>query len=428
MSRRLKDKDVEDLLAGLENGYISEDEEGMDDLNEFDYYPDVHDLMKQFEDNNDYDEKQNNENLPLPDLGVAAWRQRNGELISKKCNLQCNEERRDFIENADVSLRLAALETPFQFFAEFISEDILNVIVEQTNLYIKQKNVSNCPPVNATEIRQFLGIIIFMSVYHYPNVRSYWGKYGFDHIQQTMTVNRFEKIRSVIHFNDNAQHKPVDHPNHDCLHKIRPVVEHLNKLFISVAPLDQRFSLEEQTPSTKMARFMKQYLSNKSYKWDFKLFVLCSLSGFAYNGFLGRYSIRIKSRKWYIRFFYYMIDMTVINSWVLYKKNNPNLTLGDYRSELAETLCSYKKCDENKRARPSNLEREIEAKKHRGPTKPIPPKDIRTDGIGHDEKRCSSKNRCKLPGCKGFSRTECIKCKVTLCHNKNRNCFAIFHS
>uniref|UniRef100_A0A1B0BL67 PiggyBac transposable element-derived protein domain-containing protein n=1 Tax=Glossina palpalis gambiensis TaxID=67801 RepID=A0A1B0BL67_9MUSC len=189
MSRRLKDKDVEDLLAGLENGYISEDEEGMDDLNEFDYYPDVHDLMKQFEDNNDYDEEQDNENLPLPDLGVAAWRQRNGELISKKCNLQCNEERRDFIGNADVSLRLAALETPFQFFTEFI----------------------------------------------------------------------------------------------------------------------------------------------------------------------------------------------MINSWVLYKKNNPNLTLGDYRSELAETLCSYKKCDENKRARPSNLEREIEAKKHRGPTKPIPPKDIRTD-------------------------------------------------
>uniref|UniRef100_A0A1B0A8N8 PiggyBac transposable element-derived protein domain-containing protein n=1 Tax=Glossina pallidipes TaxID=7398 RepID=A0A1B0A8N8_GLOPL len=238
MSKRLKDKDVEDLLAGLENGDISEDEEGVDDLNEFDYYPDVQDLMKQFEDNNDDEEEQDNENLPLPLLGVTAWSQRSGELIWKKRNPQYSEESINFTGNTDLPLRLAALETPFQFFAEFI----------------------------------------------------------------------------------------------------------------------------------------------------------------------------------------------MINTWVLYKKNNPPLTLGDYRSELAETLCSYKKYDENKRARSSDLEREIEAKKHRGPTKPIPPKDIRTDGIGHDEKRCSSKNRCKLPGCKGFSRTECIKCKVTLCHNKNRNCFAIFHS
>ncbi|CAG5014544.1 unnamed protein product [Parnassius apollo] len=69
--------------------------------------------------------------------------------------------------------------------------------------------------------------------------------------------------------------------------------------------------------------------------------------------------------------------------------------LGDYRSELAETLCSYKKYDTNKRGRPSsnNVERQIEAKKHRGPAKPVPPKDIRTDGIGQDEKRCSAKNR-----------------------------------
>ncbi|GFR26561.1 DDE_Tnp_1_7 domain-containing protein [Trichonephila clavata] len=76
-----------------------------------------------------------------------------------------------------------------------------------------QKDVFNCPPVTAIEIRQFLGII-FMSVYYYSNAGSYWGKYGFDDIRQTMTVNRFEKITSVIHFNDNAQHKQVGHPNH----------------------------------------------------------------------------------------------------------------------------------------------------------------------------------------------------------------------
>ncbi|CAK1581011.1 unnamed protein product [Parnassius mnemosyne] len=306
MSRRLKDDDIEDLLARIENGDISEDEEDMGDMNEIDYHPDLQDLISELEDNNDDDEEVNENppsnmeegwldhfNSPAPGpsncqphsslLGVAAWRQRNRELIWKKRNLQYSEERIRFTGNTDLSSPLAALETPFQFFSEFMNEDILTVIVEQTNLYTTQKNVSNCPPVTATEIRQFLGIIIFMSVYHYPNVRSYWGKYGFDHIRQTITVNRFEKIRSVIHFNDNAQHKPIGIPNHDRLHKIRPVVVHLNKLFVSVAPFDQRLSLDEQMCSTKVAHFMKQYLPNKPHKWGFKLFVLCSLSGYAYS-------------------------------------------------------------------------------------------------------------------------------------------------
>lgn len=66
-----------------------------------------------------------------------------------------------------------------------------------------------------------------------------------------MTLNKFGKqtiyengkIRSVIHFNDSAKHKSVGHPNHDDLHKIRPVVKHLNKLLVSMARLDQRLPL-----------------------------------------------------------------------------------------------------------------------------------------------------------------------------------------
>ncbi|GFQ92546.1 DDE_Tnp_1_7 domain-containing protein [Trichonephila clavata] len=98
-----------------------------------------------------------------------------------------------------------------------------------------------------------------------------------------MTVNRIEKIRSVIHFNYNTQHNPVGHPNHDRLAKIRPVVVHLNKLFVSVTTFDQRLFQDEQMRSTKRAHFMKQYLSNKPHKWAFKLFVVCSLSGYAYS-------------------------------------------------------------------------------------------------------------------------------------------------
>ncbi|KAL0871532.1 hypothetical protein ABMA27_005245 [Loxostege sticticalis] len=481
-----------------------------------------------------------------------------------------------------------------------MNDEIIAKIVEETNLYITQNNIANCPPVTPLELRQFFGILIFTTVFHYPNVRAYWGKYGFQHIMETMTSKRFAKLRTVIHFNDNSLHKPVTHPEHDRLHKIRPIIDHLNYCFSHTVPLEQRLSLDEQMCATKVAHFLKQYLPNKPHKWGFKFYVICSLSGYAYNfeiysgkneeclpdepdlgvvgntvirlcrnvprmvnhiiyfdnyytsipllhylacqgiyalgtiqrnrlgktcklpiqkdfmketvargtyeeqvsnyegkdisvtcwkdnkmvtlastyvgsepattvsrydkkkkatisipcpkiikdynshmggvdlmdSFLGRYRIRIKSRKWYMRLFYHMIDLSVINSWILYKKvnegkgNTKNMNLGEYRAELAESLCKYKvNGDGNKRGRPSrgSLERELELKAKRGKMSYVPPKDVRTDGIAHHERRCEKKNRCKLPNCKGFTRVECTKCNVALCHTKTRNCFGEFH-
>ncbi|CAF4889854.1 unnamed protein product [Pieris macdunnoughi] len=53
-----------------------------------------------------------------------------------------------------------------------------------------------------------------------------------------MPVDKFEKIRGVIHFNDNDKHLPVTHLEHDKLHKLRPVIDHLNTKFSDVA-IDQ---------------------------------------------------------------------------------------------------------------------------------------------------------------------------------------------
>ena len=79
------------------------------------------------------------------------------------------------------------------------------------------------------------------------------------------------------------------------------------------------------------------------------------------DSFLGRYRIRVKSRKWYLRLFYHLLDLTVINSWVLMKKNLtaegvpkkqlPNL--GEYRNCLADTLCNIGMPSGSKRGRPS---------------------------------------------------------------------------
>lgn len=82
--------------------------------------------------------------------------------------------------------------------------------------------------------------------------------------------------------NDDAKHFPSDHPQHARLHKVRPVIDHLNTKFITVL-FAHRLSLDEQMCATKIRHFMKQYLPNKPHQWGFKLYVVCSLSVYAYG-------------------------------------------------------------------------------------------------------------------------------------------------
>ncbi|GBP44061.1 Chimeric ERCC6-PGBD3 protein [Eumeta japonica] len=202
-----------------------------------------------------------------------------------------------------------------------------------------------------------------------------------------MTVNRFETIRRLLHLNNNEKHFQREHPQHDRLHKIRPIISHLNEKFASV-PMEQRLSIDEQMCATK------EY---NAYMGGVDLI----------DTFIGRYRIGMRSRKWYLRIFYHSLDMTVINSWLVYKYLKRNeapssiLNLCHYRLELTEVLANGNNAAVfcNKRGKPSisnSVEMELQAKKRRGPVQHVPPKDKRTDNVGHWPDDCV-RSRAQAP-------------------------------
>lgn len=149
---------------------------------------------------------------------------------------------------------------------------------------------------------------------------------------------------------------------------------------------------------------------------------------------LGRHSIKIKSKKWYFRLFYHLFDLAVINAWILYKEvslmKDPNAKLLNqkhFRLEIAQCFCSIGKSGQ-KRGRPSSdIQQQLEVRKKRNPKAVVPPNDIRNDSLDHWPQWNEKRNRCKLPGCSGFTFVSCKKCCVFLCFNKDKNCFASFH-
>ncbi|XP_023217348.1 piggyBac transposable element-derived protein 2-like [Centruroides sculpturatus] len=122
-----------------------------------------------------------------------------------------------------------------------------------------------------------------MSLIQLPRVTNHWRPvFGTPLIQQTMALNKFEKIRQFLHFNDNSKFLPRTDPNADRIFKIRPVIDALNATFSKVS-LEKNLCVDEQMCSTKARNLLKRYNSKKPHKWGYKIYVLSGVSGFAYK-------------------------------------------------------------------------------------------------------------------------------------------------
>lgn len=154
------------------------------------------------------------------------------------------------------------------------------------------------------------------------------------------------------------------------------------------------------------------------------------------DSMIGRNKIKIRSKKWYMRIYYHLLDLTITNAWILYKRVNFHrgiekkhlLTLADFRLKLGETLCKFGHISHKIGRPPTELSRQISLKRKHHSCSPIPPKEARMDKLDHWPIWFDKRLQCKKPKCKGFTYIKCSKCHVSLCCNKQRNCFHEFHN
>ncbi|XP_055914246.1 piggyBac transposable element-derived protein 3-like [Eupeodes corollae] len=204
-------------------------------------------------------------------------------VIWKKKHLELIQEQLSFLGDDDLPNDFLQLETPYQFFSYFFTDEVVDHIRDQTNIYSVQKDPNKPINIEAIDVRQFVGVVLYTSVVRILNVRNYWSdKMGITIIKETMPLKKFERLRQTFHFNDNSKMLPYTQPGSDRLYKVRPLIEKLNKRFSTVV-LERYLAVDEQMCSTKARSILKQYMPAKPHKWGFKLFILCGVSGFGYN-------------------------------------------------------------------------------------------------------------------------------------------------
>jgi hypothetical protein len=135
----------------------------------------------------------------------------------------------------------------------------------------------------------------------------------------------------------------------------------------------------------------------------------------------------VRNKRWYMRIFYHMLNVTIVNGWILWKWNNhQKIDLLEFKSRVGSGLiyAGLAELSRKKRGRPSLGE----------PTPPITkkrvtntvPLELRFDGGSHYPKKSGGKYalRCRDKHCTSKTRYECNMCRVPVCPE----CMSSFHA
>jgi hypothetical protein len=92
--------------------------------------------------------------------------------------------------------------SPYSIFRLFFSENQLQIIVKNTNLYAYRKNVEElnnkkCKELTINELKIWLALVIYMGIFKLPATKDYWtinNYYPSHEITKYMTFVRFNQV------------------------------------------------------------------------------------------------------------------------------------------------------------------------------------------------------------------------------------------
>ena len=184
--------------------------------------------------------------------------------------------------------------TPVSVFRTFFTEEILNLITDQTNIYGKgkkrsnnQKKTNNWKDVNKKEIESFLGLIILMGINNLPNMKLYWSKNIVFHntfISSIMSRDRFLQIFYNLHLADNSLEPKRESKDYSKIYKVKNFTEILRRNFQRNYNFGRYGTIDESMVKFKGRSSLKQYLPKKPIKRGYKVWCLCDpITGYLFN-------------------------------------------------------------------------------------------------------------------------------------------------
>jgi hypothetical protein len=181
---------------------------------------------------------------------------------------------------------------PIDCYRHFITDEIIDLMVRETNRYVEQyfqtheiTSRSKFRQWKATtdqEMLKFLGIIIQMGLVQMPKLSHYWSSsqlYGSEIIRNSMSRERFELLLKFWHFSNNDN----KNSNQDRLFKLKPLLDLLRFRFSSVYIPGSVVTIDETMVPWQGRLSFKQYIPGKAHKYGVKIYKLAATNGYTWN-------------------------------------------------------------------------------------------------------------------------------------------------
>ena len=175
----------------------------------------------------------------------------------------------------------ARLRTPYQYFKDLITDQMLEDTAFQTNMYTMQETGVEMKTTKK-EIETFIGLYLRMGVVKANSVRAYWHegtRYG--PVADIMPRDRFLKIMKSIHFENNIA-VTDDQKKGDKVWKLRPWLNNFKENLKKIPP-EEHNSVDEIMVPFKGKASLKQFMRGKPHPWGFKLWGRAGASGILYD-------------------------------------------------------------------------------------------------------------------------------------------------
>ena len=195
----------------------------------------------------------------------------------------------DFTSPVGITFEIGNEARELDVFKKLFNDEILNVIVRETNRYARQKLAGDAldkwQDVTLEEIKAFLGVSVVMGVNILPSISDYWSSNQFlrnEGIQKVMTKNRYENISRFFHFSDSSVEPRRGEDSYDRLYKVRPILSHFNAKIQELYKPGKNISVDEGMIGFKGRLSFRQYMPAKPTKYGIKVWMAADAS----NGFV----------------------------------------------------------------------------------------------------------------------------------------------
>ena len=173
-----------------------------------------------------------------------------------------------------VNSETVILTDPVQCLNKFWTDEFIESICYQSKVYAIQKSLpSEC--MTPENLRVFFAILLISGYNKLPYRRMYWETSEDCNnalISKSMRRDTFEQIMRILHFADNME------INQDRFYKVRPLIEHLNKV-CKQKEIPEYTSIDEVMVPYYGKHGDKQYIRGKPIRFGFKLWAACSADG-----------------------------------------------------------------------------------------------------------------------------------------------------